>query len=98
MTKHTHKFCCETLKKLDYNNDHFFYFAIVHDTSYDILTQIWTTKAEPFPAICYQEPQWYGEVSHEQFKINNCPFCGVKIKILTTTQAKQSQPKVKDEN
>lgn len=81
MIKYDFEFCCESLKKLDYDNDRQFYFDIVKDVSFDILTQIWTKKAEQFPAICYEEPQYYGEISQEQFRINNCPFCGKKIKI-----------------
>lgn len=96
MTEYTHEFCCESLQKLDYDNDNQFYFTIVNDTHFDFSKQKLITKAEPFPAVCYEEPN-YGNVTHEQFRINNCPFCGKKIKILTLSHAIQSQPKVKDE-
>ena len=71
--------CCEGLKNLDYSNDSDFYFDIVIDSRWNVLTQSFDNIKEPSPVISYREPGYYGESSLEFKVINNCPFCGAKI-------------------
>ncbi len=72
------EFCCDYLRKLSDDED--INFDFVTDNYYDLVKQEWITTSEPYPALCYKVPGYYGESSTEYLKINRCPFCG---KLLT---------------